>query len=81
MKDRIVRAKNFVRDHNHGFATVGGLIVGSAVAYRYLSNQPIDTACLRLTIEQTKMLLEDRHSCIEYELPRQLIHVYVDHTS
>lgn len=80
MKDRIARAKKFVRDHNHGLATAGGLIVGAAVSYRYLNPTQDDALRhLRLTVDQAKTLLDKPNEmCVSYELPHQLIHVFVD---
>lgn len=80
MKNRIARAKNFVRNHNHGLATAGGLIVGAAVTYRSLTTQG-DVHYLRLTVEQAKKLLEDPTMCVAYDTPRQVFHLFVDHTS
>jgi|SoiMethySBSTD1v2_1073268.scaffolds.fasta_scaffold1472935_3 hypothetical protein len=80
MKSRIVRAKNFVRNHNHGLATAGGLIVGAAVTYRTLTTQG-DVQYLRLTVEQANKLLIDPTMCVEYNTPRQLLRVFVNPNS
>jgi shikimate kinase len=80
MKSRIVRAKNFVRNHNHGLATAGGLVVGAAVTYRVLTTQG-EALHLRLTVEQAKKLLADPNVCVSYDTPRQLLHVFVDPNS
>jgi hypothetical protein len=77
VKNKILRAKQFIHRHRDGYFWITGAITGAGITYLVMQSQHGPT-CLTITREQLMGMLNDPNAMMLWDnLPkRQIIHLH-----